>query len=94
MAALQCRGGTSVVSDEASGLVEKRIELLEDIVIQLTGALVSVRLAINIVALQPGLLTRMDSQQEVQKELKDSGERVNNILNLLNEMILRQKGAK
>jgi len=85
----KCERGIGVVSNENSSLLE-RIDLLEDVVIQLTGALVSVRLAVNMIAIQPGVLTRMDAQREVQKELAESVEKVDNILNLLNEMLRKR----
>jgi hypothetical protein len=75
------------VSSDENGVLLEKIDRLEDIVIDLTGALVSVRLAVNVIAIHPGVLSRMDAQQEVHKTLEESVDRVNKVLDSLKEML-------
>ena len=73
----------------ASGekIEENKIELLQSAVIQLTGALVAVRTAVNIIAIQPNLLLSPDDREKIQEELGESVSRVDKILKLLDKLV-------
>jgi hypothetical protein len=66
---------------------ELKIALLQSAVVQLTGALVEVRTALNVVVFAPNLGLSLNERESVQKELQGSVDRVENVLKLLDKFV-------
>jgi hypothetical protein len=70
---LQHRSGDRVASEQS------KIEALQEMVIQLTGALISVRSAVDTIARQPSYM-RKDDRDNIKNELASSLDRIDKVL--------------
>jgi hypothetical protein len=66
---------------------ELKIALLQSAVVQLTGALVEVRSALNFVVFAPNLGLAPHEREAIQRELQGSVDRVENVLKLLDKFV-------
>jgi hypothetical protein len=67
--------------------LQRQLELLQGIVIDLTGSMVALRRAVNIIANQPTLMLPQGQRDEVLKELEESLNRTDKLLNSVEKLL-------
>jgi uncharacterized protein (DUF1778 family) len=67
--------------------VQLQLELLKSIVIDTASSVVALRRAVNILANQPTLLLSPAQKVEISKELEESRNRTDKLLNLIEKLL-------
>jgi hypothetical protein len=67
--------------------VQYQLELLKSIVIDMTGSMVALRRAVNLIANQPTLMLPPAQRAEIYKELEESLSRTDKLLNLVEKLL-------
>jgi hypothetical protein len=67
--------------------LQRQLDLLQGIVIDLTGSMVALRKAVNIIASQPTLMLPPGQRDEVFKELEESLNRTDKLVNSVEKLL-------
>jgi hypothetical protein len=73
--------------------LEHEVALLKTALVQITGALVATRRALNVIANQPTLMLPPDARANIYGELNESIGRVENALRIFEMMTLQEQGS-